>query len=203
MAITIDTIEVDLHNQVMRTSRLRHDPVPDWLGRAHSHGPYRYLSDHDELLTSLVHPAVTEYLTMRIIRMLDVLLQIARCREPVDWPRLADDIRRLGLANAAYATGIRVNHLFGTDGLPIIPTEFLDALGVDRWRQRYWRHWLHRRPDKLYKLSPLLAQALFGIWLNDASGDWARVAADVVGGGRKQTESGQSGNVPAIGTKGH
>lgn len=202
MAITIDSIEVDLHNQVMRASRLRHDSVPEWLGRTQSHGPYRYLSDHDELLTSLVHPAVTEYLTLRNIRMLDVVVQIARCRAPIDWPRLADDIRRLGLANAAYATGIRVNHLFATDRLPIIPNEFLDSLGVDRWRQRYWCYWLERRPDKLYKLSPMLAQALFGIWLNDAPGDWARVAADVVGGGRKLEASEQPDNVPATETKG-
>jgi hypothetical protein len=116
---------------------------------------------------------------------------------------LANDIRRLGLANAAYATGIRVNHLFATDGPPIIPTEFLDALEVDRWRQRYWRYWLERRPHMLYKLSPLMAQAVFSIWLNDTPRDWLRVVADVVGAGRKTVATGQPGKVPATGIKSH
>ena len=184
-SIIFDQTEIDLHRMPMRDSRLRFDPVQQWLARAQTHGPYRYLSDHDELLISLVHPAVTEYLTMRIIRMLDILLQIARCRTPIDWPRLADDIRRLGLANAAYATGIRVNHIFATGHPPVVPVEFLKALGVDRWRKRYWHFWLDRRPDDLYKASPWLAQAVFSLWLNDSPGDWFRVAASIVGVNRE------------------
>jgi hypothetical protein len=180
--IMVDNLEMDLHTQVMRTCRLRYDPVPGWLAKVQTHGPYRYLSDHDQLVLSLVHPAVTEYLTERISRMLDVLLQVVRCRAPIEWPRVADDVRRLGLANAAYATGIRVNHLFAGQHPPVIPPEFLETLGIDRWRKRYWSYWLDRRPDQIYKVSPVLARIAFSLWLNDAPRDWYRVLKDFTPG---------------------
>ncbi|WP_170265532.1 nucleotidyltransferase family protein [Thiohalocapsa marina] len=173
-ALTVRGVEIDLHNAPMSKGRLRHNPAERWLGRRCRIDGYPCLSAHDELLLSLIHPAVTEYLAARLVRMLDIALQVRRSREPVDWPRLADDARRLGLANAAFATAIRVNHLFSSGPDALIPLSFMNALRVDPLRRRYWRFWLDRQPDQLFRRSPLRAGLLFGLWLNDSPRDLLR-----------------------------
>ncbi|MFM2005533.1 MAG: hypothetical protein RLZZ09_1188, partial [Pseudomonadota bacterium] len=60
--------------------------------------------------------------------------------------------------------------------------EFLETLGIDRWRKRYWSYWLDRRPDQIYKVSPVLARIAFSLWLNDAPRDWYRVLKDFTPG---------------------
>lgn len=177
-AVVIRGIHIDVHYAPMRKGRLRHDPTAEWLSRTERTGLFPGLSEHDELVLSLVHPAVTEYLNARAVRILDIPLQIRRNRERPDWPRLATDIRRLGLANAAFATALRANHLFASNNHPVIPERFLESLKVGWFRRRWWRGWLDRRPDRLYSHSPLLAQALFSLWLNDSPRDCLRALLD-------------------------
>lgn len=176
--VIIKGVSIDIHNAPMRKGRLRFNPTPDWLSRTQRVDIFPCLSEHDELVLSLIHPAVTEYLVARVVRMLDIFLQIKRNREAPDWPRVADDILRLGLANAAYATALCVNDRFAAQNDPIIPRLFLDRLQVGWIRQRYWRFWLTRQPDRLYAASPLLAQLLFSLWLNDSPRDWVRALVD-------------------------
>ncbi|KAA6187415.1 nucleotidyltransferase family protein [Thiohalocapsa marina] len=176
--IVIQGVHVDVHKAPMRFGRLRVNPATDWVSRARKCPPYRFLAPHDELVLSLIHPAVTEYLTERAVRMLDVVLQVLRSEEQVDWSRVSFDIKRLGLANAAYATGIRINYLFPYEPDPIIPWSFLTDLGIGATRRRYWHYWMRRRPDQLYAVSPFLARVLFSIWLNDSARDWGRALSD-------------------------
>jgi hypothetical protein len=153
-ALVIRGIHIDVHNAPMRKGRLRCNPTAEWLSKTERTGLFPGLSEHDELVLSLVHPAVTEYLITRAVRILDIAVQIRRNRERPDWPRLAADIRRLGLANAAFATALQANHLCASQNNPLIPERFLESLQVGGFRRRYWRWWLDRHPDRLYSHSP-------------------------------------------------
>ncbi len=166
-------VHLDIHNAPMRVGRLRFNPSAEWLSRSQTRGPFPYLSEHDELVLSLVHPAVTEYLG-RTIRMLDILLQVRRNCQPIDWERVAEDVTRLGLANAAYVTGIKVNQVFPSQVKPVVPHSFLNGLKIGGMRRHYWRLWVNQGPGQLYKHRPNLARLLFSIWLNDTPRDWTR-----------------------------
>lgn len=176
--VYLSGIFIDLHRAPVRIGRMRFNPSGEWLSRTQRAENYPCLSEHDELVLSFFHPAVTDYLTARTVRLLDIVLQMRRHRETTDWQRLAADVSRLGLANAAYATAIYVNHLFPSKNGPLVPRHFIDSLKVDRFRRRYWRFWLDRQPDRLFADKPLIAQALFNLWLNDAPLDWARAIID-------------------------
>ena len=176
--VYIKGIGIDLHNAPMRKGRLRFNPAADWLSRINRVEIFPGLSEHDELVLSFFHPAVTEYLAARMVRMLDIVLQVKRNREAIDWQRVADDVLGFGLANAAYATALRVNQLFASKHEPVIPEQFIETLNISGFRRRYWRFWLDRQPDRLYANSPFLAQLLFSLWLNDSPRDWLRALAD-------------------------
>ena len=176
--VYIKGIGIDLHNAPMRKGRLRFNPAADWLSRTQHIEIFPGLSEHDELVLSFIHPAVTEYLAARMVRMLDIVLQVRRNREAIDWRRVADEVLGLGLANAACATALRVNQLFASKHDPVIPAQFLETLNIGGFRRRYWQFWLDRQPDRLYAYSPFLAQVLFSLWLNDSPRDWLRALAD-------------------------
>jgi hypothetical protein len=176
--VYIRGIFIDLHLAPIRIGRLRFNPTSQWLSRTQRSGNYPCLSEHDELVLSFFHPAVTDYLTGRIIRILDIVLQVRRNSETIDWQRLAEDVSRLGLANAAYATAVYVNHLFPSKNQAIVPSYFIDSLKIDRFRRLYWQFWLDRQPDRLFAANPLMAQALFNLWLNDSPLDWLRAIND-------------------------
>jgi hypothetical protein len=176
--VYIRGVFIDLHLAPIRIGRMRFNPTSDWLSRTKRSGNYPYLSEHDELVLSFFHPAVTDYLTGRIVRILDIVLQVRRNREPIDWHRLAEDVCYLGLANAAYATAIYVNHLFPSKNGVVVPQHFIDSLKIDRFRRHYWQFWLDRQPDRLFAANPLIAQALFNLWLNDSPLDWVRAIND-------------------------
>jgi hypothetical protein len=176
--VYVHGIFIDVHLSPVRTGRLRFNPTDEWLSRLQRAGNYPCLSEHDELVLSFFHPAITDYLTARTVRLLDIVLQVKRNRVSIDWQRLAEDLCRLGLANAAYATAIYVNYLFPSKHEAIVPGPFVDSLKVDPFRRRYWRYWLERYPDRLFAANPLMAQALFNLWLNDSPLDWVRAISN-------------------------
>lgn len=176
--VNLSGIFIDLHQAPVRIGRMRFNPTGEWLSRTQRADNYPCLSKHDELVLSFFHPAVTDYLTARTVRLLDIVLQVKRHRETTDWQRLAEDVRRFGLANAAYATAIYVNHLFPSKNGAVVPRHFVESLKIDRFRRHYWRFWLDRQPDRLFADNPLMAQALFNLWLNDSPLDWVRAIND-------------------------
>lgn len=167
-------VHIDLHNAPMSHGRLRVNPVHDWLSHVQRIDGSPVLSANDELVLSLIHPAVTEYLEARLVRMLDVALLVHRASSSVDWEAVVSDIRRLGLRNAAFATALRVNRLFDQSQTTLIPNSFVMSLGIGWLRRRYWRLWQGRRPDRLYARRPILAGLLFNLWLNDSPRDLIR-----------------------------
>jgi len=129
--------------------------------------------DAGMLVIMLVHNALTDHVTHRLIRAVD-LDRWAR-RPQAAWSDAVDVIGRAGLRGAAWATLEWTRTALATP----IPPEVSRALAPSRARQRYLRAWLARDPARLYRRHPLLVRAAFSLSLHDAPKDVARALASL------------------------
>jgi hypothetical protein len=168
LTLTRPGIEIDLHWSLLRPGRMRVDITPEILANRVRRGELWSPNDTHLTVAMLVHPAITDHVTGRLISAVDLdrwLRQTA-----VEWNAVIEVLGRIGLRTAAWAMLRWTHGLFDTP----VPEEAWRALSPPRLRQRYIDAWLHRDPGRLYAQRPNLVRGAFSLALQDRVSDAAR-----------------------------
>ena len=161
-------IELDVHWGPFRPGRSRVRMGPELLSARQKCGDFWVPSDAHATWLLLVHPAVTEHVTMRLMRAVD-LDRWAR-RRNVPWHAARELLRRSGLATAAWVMATWTQGWLGTP----LPGWFLDGLAPSSPRRAYLRAWLRRDPARRFNSRPHLVRGAFALALQDNTGDAIR-----------------------------
>jgi hypothetical protein len=161
-------VGIDLHWSLLRPGRMRVNITPEILANRVRRGELWSPNDTHLTVAMLVHPAITDHVTGRLISAVDLdrwLRQTA-----VEWNAVIEVLGRIGLRTAAWAMLRWTHGLFDTP----VPEEVWRALAPPRLRQRYIDAWLHRDPGRLYARRPNLVRGAFSLALQDRVSDAAR-----------------------------
>ena len=159
---------LDLHWCLLRPGRMRQDITCEVLVRRVRHGSLWGPSDTHLTVAMLVHPAITDHVTGKLISAVDLDLWL-RKRE-VAWTEVIALLRRIGLGTAAWAMLAWTHNLFGTP----VPEEVWRELTPGPLRRKYLETWLRHHPAGLYFRRPWLVRGAFSLALQDRPGDVAR-----------------------------
>jgi hypothetical protein len=161
-------VGIDLHWSLLRPGRMRQDITAEILANRVRRGELWSPSDTHLTLAMLVHPAITDHVTGKLISAVDLdrWLRLG----PVLWDAVLEVLDRIGLRTAAWAMLRWTTSLFASP----VPEEVMAALAPSRLRQRYLEAWLERHPAKLYGRWPNLVRAGFSLALQDRPSDAAR-----------------------------
>jgi hypothetical protein len=161
-------VGIDLHWGLLRPGRMRHEITREIIaGRVRRNnlwGP----SDAHLTVAMLVHPAITDHVTGRLISAIDLDLWLRRGQIPRD--KVIEILRRIGLRTAAWAMLRWTRELLGTP----VPDDVMRALAPSALRQKYLEAWLGRHPAQLYWRRPWLVRGAFSLALQDLASDAAR-----------------------------
>jgi hypothetical protein len=116
----------------------------------------------------LVHPAITDYVTGRLISAVDLDLWLRRGQIP--WDEVIGILRRIGLRTAAWAMLRWTRALLGTP----VADDVMRALAPSALRQKYLESWLRHHPARLYTRRPWLVRGAFSLALQDGVRDAGR-----------------------------
>jgi hypothetical protein len=160
---------VDLHWRLLRAGRSRIDLAPLLVARRHRlAGGAWVCDDTTTLLTLLVHPALTDQVTERWVRAVDLDRWI-RTR-PTPWEETIDLLREAGLRTAAWVMLAWTMDLLGTP----VPDGAQRALAPGPIRRSYLRAWLRADPSAVHRRLPIAARLGFSLWLQDRPSDMVR-----------------------------
>ena len=161
---------VDLHWHVLQPQRSRVDLEP-FLFANRSEIPEGFApSPEAALLILLLNPSVTDYVSGRLIQVLD-LERLLTLHPELDWDTVVHQLRCAGLRTAAWTL---LEHARQHLELPL-PPRVENALRPGPLRRAWLRAWLRRDPARLYTRHPLLTRAGFGLALQDAPRDVLRM----------------------------
>lgn len=159
---------LDVHWHPIEPGRSRIPLTPCFLeGRQQRDGLW-YPPHHATFLALLLNPAISDYVSERLIQPLDVdrfLRQV-----DADLTPAVSILRRAGLATAGWTMLEHTRRLFGTP----IPEELEVALRPGPWRRRHLRRWLEHNPAQVYLHSPWKVRASFSLLLHDRPVDGLR-----------------------------
>jgi hypothetical protein len=159
---------LDVHWSILRPGRMRVDLTAEILAQRVRRGDLWGPNDVHLAVVMLVHPAISDHVTARLISAVD-LDRWLRSRE-IPWDGVVEVLDRIGLRTAAW-TMLRWTHaLFDTP----VPEEVWRALAPGPLRQRYLEAWLARHPGALYWKHPHLVRGAFSLALQDRVSDAAR-----------------------------
>jgi hypothetical protein len=166
--LTWHEVQLDLHWSLLRPGRMRVDLTDEILATRVREGQLWRPDDAHLTLAMLVHPAITDHVTGRLISAVD-LDRWLRSR-PVPWPAVLGILDRIGLRTAAWAM------LYWTHGLleTPVPEDVWRALAPSPLRRRYLEAWLRQDPARLYGQRPNLVRGAFSLALQDRVSDVAR-----------------------------
>ena len=161
-------VGIDLHWSLLRPGRMRVDITSDILAHRVRRDDLWGPNDTHLTVAMLVHPAVTDHVTGRLISAVDLDRWVRKAEVP--WDAVLDVLGRIGLRTAAWAMLFWTNGLYGTP----VPDEVWRKLAPSPLRQRYIESWLRRNPGCLYQQRPHLVRGAFSLALQDRPSDAAR-----------------------------
>jgi hypothetical protein len=161
-------VEIDLHWSLLRPGRMRQDITAEILANRVRFDDLWRPSDTHLTVAMLVHPAITDYVTGRLISAVDLDHWLRQ--HPVCWQDVLEVLGRIGLRTAAWAMLRWTTSLFATR----VPVDVKRALAPSLWRQRYIEAWLARHPAQLFARRPNLVRAGFSLALQDHARDAVR-----------------------------
>lgn len=171
-------IELDLHWQLFRPGRARFDLGAEVLASRRRYEGLWVPSDLWTLVILLVHPALTEHVTARLGRAVDLDRWVRT--QPCPWEDLLEVLGRSGLRTAAWSMLAWTRRWLDTP----FPPRVERSLRPGAARRRYLEAWLDRDPGSVYEARPTLVRAGFSLALEDSPWDVARslmaLGADVV-----------------------
>lgn len=144
-------VELDLHWDVFRPGRAGTDLAAWALDRG--------LDSTATALLTLVHTAITEHVTGRLIRAVDINRLLRR--SDVDWDTVEHTLELAGLKGAAWLSLKWTERVFDTS------YAIAHKLAPGRMRQRYLLEWLEHDPAALYQRAPLAVRSAFSLALQD------------------------------------
>ena len=159
---------LDLHWNLMRPGRMRRDITDEILASRVRRGAWWGPSDAHMTVVMLVHPAITDHVTARLISAVDLDRWLRHAQVP--WDEVVEILDRIGLRTAAWAMLLWTQALLGTP----VPTEIWRRLAPDPVRRRYLEAWLGRHPARLYARRPNLVRGFFSLALQDQARGAAR-----------------------------
>lgn len=160
---------VDLHWHVLQPQRCRVPLTPWILASREERGGYCFPGPEATLVILLLSPAVTDYVSERLIQALDVD-RFLRSHPGLRWDLCLDKLHRLGLRTAAWLMLEHTRQLLATP----VPPEVENTLAPGALRQAWLRAWLARDPALLYSRWPLLVRGGLGLFLQDRIADTLR-----------------------------
>ena len=129
-------------------------------------------SDLDNTFIALVHPAITDYVTGKLVRAVD-LDRWVRTHD-LDWDGVVHLLSEMGLRTAAWAMLIWTQSLFDTP----VPESVVRRIAPAPWRARYLERWLDLDPTRVYRGHPWLARGGFNLLLHDQVRDAVRATTE-------------------------
>jgi hypothetical protein len=162
---------IDLHRDLVGTGRSRIPLGPSVLERRRRDGDLWCSDDVGTFLTLTVHLALTEYVTGRWIRTLDLHRWVQRTT--VDWDGCVAAVQSAGLATACWTALRYAEQILQTP----VPASVMRRLQPAPLRRSYLGAWLRHDPARLYQRRPLLARLAFQLPLHDAGKDCYRALA--------------------------
>lgn len=173
-------VYVDLHWHVVRPGRSGFDLAGWVLEHRETRGGVPVPSSTASAVVLLVHTALTEHVTGRLIRAMDVARLVQR--DDVDWREVVATLDTAGLKTAAWTTLKWTERVLDCE----VPPALEQALRPSAVRRRYLLRWLAADPARLYGTSPLAVRAGFSLALQD---DIAGVGRALVGLARSRLRS--------------
>lgn len=159
---------LDVHWHPIEPGRSRVPLTPCFLeGRQQRDGLW-YPPHHATFLALLLNPAISDYVSERLIQPLDLDRFLRKV--DVDLAPAVSILHQAGLATAGWVMLEYTRRLFGTP----IPETLDTALHPGPWRRRHLRRWLDRDPAKVYLHSPWKVRASFSLLLHDRPIDGLR-----------------------------
>ena len=172
VTLTRHRLHLDLHACPIRPCRLRRDITDELLARRIRCGDLWAPSDLDNTFIALVHPAITDYVTGKVVRAVD-LDRWVRSRS-IDWDAVVGLLSETGLRTAAWAMLTWTRWLFDTP----VPESVVRRIAPSPWRAWYLERWLELEPPRVYRHNRWLARGGFSLALHDQVRDTARATAE-------------------------
>lgn len=167
-------VTVDLHWHPFRPWRTRRDPTPDMLATRKTTGKLPTLSEAYELLMLTAATAISDYVSYRLVRTLDLDRWLRS--QQVDWDGYVTLCRDLGVRVAAWAM---LEWTIDRMHSPA-PRHVLAALAPPALRRCYLRGWLASDPARVYFRSRAMARLGFSLALHDDFWDAWKAARERV-----------------------
>lgn len=161
-------VGLDLHWSLLRPGRMREDIAREIIEGRVRRGSLWGPSDTHLTVAMLVHPAITDYVTGRLISAVDLDLWLRK--RQVRWDEVTHLLGRIGLRAAAWAMLFWTCSLFETP----VPSEIWRELAPSMLRRRYLEFWLGLDPARLYGRVSWLARGAFSLALQDRVRDASR-----------------------------
>jgi hypothetical protein len=161
-------VGLDLHWSLLRPGRMREEIAREIVEGRVRQGSLWGPSDTHLTVAMLVHPAITDHVTGRLVSAVDLDLWLRK--RQVRWDEVTQLLRRIGLRTAAWAMLVWTHSLFETP----VPGEVWRQLAPSTLRRRYLEYWLGLDPARLYGRQPWLVRGLFSLALQDRVRDAAR-----------------------------
>jgi hypothetical protein len=161
-------VGIDLHWSLLRPGRMRQDITREILANRVRRGGLWSPSDTHLTVAMLVHPAITDYVTGRLICAVDLDRWLRKGESR--WHEVIEVLDRIGLRTTAWAMLRWTCDLLHTP----VPEDVLAALSPSLPRRKYIAAWLRHHPARLYRQRPNLVRACFSLALQDRPSDAAR-----------------------------
>jgi hypothetical protein len=161
-------VGLDLHWSLLRPGRMRQEITQEIIDGRVRRGDLWSPSDMHLTVAMLVHPAITDHVTGRLISAVDLDLWL-RGRQ-IPWDEVIEILGRIGLRTAAWAMLRLTRDLLETP----VRDDVMRALAPSALRQKYLEAWLQHHPARLYWRRPWLVRGAFSLALQDRPSDAAR-----------------------------
>ncbi len=159
---------LDLHFALIRPGRMRREITSEMLASRVRQGALWRPSDAYLTVVMLVHPAITDHVTARLVSAFDLDRWLRHAHVP--WTEVIEVLGRIGLRTAAWTMLLWTHGLLGTP----VPEHVWRSLDPGRVRKKYLEAWLRRHPARLYTRRPNLVRGLFSLALQDQARGAAR-----------------------------
>lgn len=159
---------LDVHWHPIEPLRSRVPLTPFFLDTRQGRDGLWYPAPAATFLALLLNPAISDYVSERLIQPLDIDRFLRRV--DFDPQPVLDVLKRAGLATAGWTMLEYTRRLFATP----IPRALEEGLRPAPWRRRHLRRWLDRDPAHVYRRSPWKVRAFFSLLLHDRVGDGLR-----------------------------
>ncbi len=179
LALGRQGVIVDLHWHLARPGRIPSAFEAGMLARRRHTGPLSVPDPLDAAAVALAHPALTEHVSGRLLRILALhhLLAAMAGREA----ELAAHLRRYRLSTAAWAQVAWARRFVSDPRLEALEARLRPA----PLRRRYLERWLDAEPEQLYWRFPALVRGGFSLALSEGPAQAARALLSLAAARRR------------------